>query len=456
MNSSNWIIGLQWFFLLYFVCANSAYILLNLFSIRRLKTHLEATSLDRQLDVYSGFEPPISILVPAFNEQTTIAAPTRSLLELKYSEFEVIVINDGSQDDTLATLTREFSLVMFPDVYWQRIKGKGVRAIYHSTVYPGLRVIDKEHGGKADALNTGINASRYPLYCAVDADTVVARDGLLRAVQPFLENPYAVASCGTVRIANGFDIKDGLVHGVELPQSWFVRKQIIETLRVFLFGRMAWAPLNAVLTVSGAFGLFRKETVIEAGGYRSGIAGTEMELVVRLHRLLRLAKVPYSIAYVPDAICWRNAPEKARLLKHQRIRWQQGLAESLALNLQLLFNPRGGAVSWLTFPFLMIFEWLGPAFEVTGYVFMIAAYVPGLISWQAFVVFLLVAVGFGMLQSVSTLLLEELTFRTYPRIGQLAALLIAAVLENLGYRQRVAWWRFRGLMRRLAQNGIKF
>ncbi|HMJ49550.1 MAG TPA: glycosyltransferase family 2 protein, partial [Burkholderiales bacterium] len=185
MNWAAWINGLQWFFLLYFIAVNVGYILLNLLSIRSLKNYMEAQGL-ADLPAYSGYEPPISILIPAYNEETTMVNLVRSLLQLHYPEFEIIVVNDGSKDNTLAVLQQEFSLVLFPEAYWQRIKGKGVRAIYRSSVHSNLRVIEKEHGGKADALNAGLNASRYPLFCAVSADSILQIDSLRRAVQPFL------------------------------------------------------------------------------------------------------------------------------------------------------------------------------------------------------------------------------------------------------------------------------
>ena len=371
----------------------------------------------------------------------------RTLLNLDFPEFEVVVVNDGSQDNTLATLQREFSLMLFPEAYWQRIKGKGVRAIYRSATNPNLRVIEKENGGKADALNAGINASRYPLFCAVDADSILQRDGLRRAVRPFLENPLTVASGGAVRIANDCGVKDGFVTSIELPKSWLALMQIVESQRTFLFGAMGWSALNAVLIISGAFGLFRKETVIEAGGYNTDTSGEDMELIVRLHYMLRVKGSQYHITFVLDPIFWTIAPEKSRALKTKRTGWQRRMAESLTLNMPLLFNSKGGTVSWLAFPFVTLFEWLGPMFEVMGYIFMISGFALGLISWQVFAVFLLVAIGFGMLLSGTALLLEELSFHIYPKPSQLLKLLLVVLLENFGYRQRVSLWRFIGLMR---------
>lgn len=446
MSLSAWILAAQWFFLLYFIAINMGYIALNLLSLANIKRYLEAHSLEDLPRSFAGFEPPVSVLVPAYNEEATIAASVRSLLQLSYPELEVIVINDGSKDGTLEALKREFALAPFPEAYWRRIEVKPVRGIYRSAAHHNLRVIDKENGGKADALNAGINAARFPLFCVVDADSILERESLRRVVQPFLEDPLTIASGGTVRIANGCRAEGGFLVSVGLPRNVLALFQIVEYLRAFLFGRLGWSPMNAVLIISGAFGLFRKEAVVGAGGYRNDTVGEDMELVVRLHRYHRLQRIPYRVAFVPDPICWTEAPESLKVLGSQRMRWQRGLAESLTMNLRLLFHPRGGAPGWLAFPFMAVFEWLGPMIEVAGYVLMTAAYAFDLISFEAFVTFLIVAFGFGLILSVSALLIEELSFHVYPRPRHLAVLLAAAILENFGYRQLNSLWRMWGLI----------
>jgi cellulose synthase/poly-beta-1,6-N-acetylglucosamine synthase-like glycosyltransferase len=441
------IIAMQWFFLLYFVAINAGYILLNLLSIRSLKRYLEESVLDGLPQIYSGFEQPVSILVPAYNEEATIASSIRSLLQMHYPEFEIIVINDGSSDATLATLIREFALVEIPETNWTRIKVKPVHAIYRSPVHHNLRVIDKENGGKADALNAGINASRFPLFCAMDADSILERSSLQRIVQPFLEYPETIAAGGSVRLANGCKVSGGFLTEVGLPRNPLALLQIVEYLRAFLFGRLGWSPLNAVLIISGAFGLFKKSAVVDAGGYNTTTVGEDMELVLRLHRVFRLKSLRYRITFVPDSICWTEAPESLRVLKSQRTRWQRGLAESLSMNIGLLFHRKGGFPGWLAFPFMVIFEWFGPVVEFVGYTFMIAGFAFGIVSYQALVCFLVVALGFGLMLSVSALLLEEISLHIYPAPGDLAKLLMMVVVENLGYRQLITFWRLLGLMR---------
>jgi cellulose synthase/poly-beta-1,6-N-acetylglucosamine synthase-like glycosyltransferase len=433
----------QWFFLAYFVALNLAYVALTLLAVRFIGRDEDARASLLLPRYFSGLEPPVSLLVPAYNEEATIASSIRSMLQLEYPHFEIIVVNDGSKDRTLEVLEREFALVPFPEAYRVAIPTRRIRGIYRSLRHASLRVIDKENGGKSDALNAGINAARSPLFCAVDADSILQRDSLHRVARPFLEDPTTIASGGTIRLANGCRVSEGFLEEVAMPRSWLARIQIVEYLRAFLFGRLGWSPLNAMLIVSGAFGLFRRNVVIEAGGYRTDTVGEDMELVVRLHRQHRLARKPYRIVFVPDPICWTEAPESLKVLRSQRSRWQRGLLESLTLNRQLLFHPRGGAPAWLAFPVLLLLEAAGPAIEVVGYLFFALSFALGATSAAAFGAFMLAAVGLGLLLSASALMLEELSFHLFRRRRHLWALLAAMLLENLGYRQLTAWWRLR-------------
>jgi cellulose synthase/poly-beta-1,6-N-acetylglucosamine synthase-like glycosyltransferase len=443
----NIVAAAQWFFLFYFVALNLGYILLNLvahIASRDYSARRWAVALHR---AFSGVEPPVSVLVPAYNEEATIATSVRSILQLEYPEYEVVVVNDGSRDSTLQTLIREFAMVPFPDAVRLQVPCSAIRGIYRSTRYRNLRMIDKENGGKADALNAGINVARYPLFCAVDADSALQRDSLWRVVEPFLENPHAIAAGGTVRVANGCTVEGGFLTKVGMPSNPLALFQIVEYLRAFLFGRLGWSPMNAVLVISGAFGLFRRNSVVDIGGYRTDTVGEDMELVVRLHRHHRTKRIPYRIVFVAEPICWTEAPETLRVLKNQRVRWHRGLSESLTMNRSLLLHPRGGAPGWIAMPFMIAFEWLSPLIELVGYIFMTVGWLAGVVSGAAAGAFMLAAIGFGVLLSVSALLLEELDFRIYPGFRHVAALLAAAVAENLGYRQLMSWYRLVGLVR---------
>lgn len=440
----------------YFIGINLGYFALNLISTVAILRYTRAHVLNKLPSAYSSFEMPISLLVPAYCEEANVVESLHSLLQLSYSEYEIVVVNDGSKDRTLEVLKAEFRLVRTAEMVPGRLQTKPVRGVYLSPDYPNLRVIDKVNGGKADALNVGINYARYPLFCSIDADSMLQRDSLQLLVQPFLEDPKTVAAGGMVRVANGCRVQGGFLVQSGLPRNLLALFQIVEYLRAFLFGRMGWSPMNAVLIISGAFGLFRKESVIAAGGYRHGTIGEDMELVVRLHRTLREAGTPYRITFVPDPVCWTEAPEDWKTLQNQRIRWHQGLSQSLSLNWKLLFHPRGGAAGWVAFPFMVVFEWLNPVIEVAGSVFMVWAAVCGYVSLPALVLFLFAAVGVGVVLSLNALLLEEMTFHAYPKLRQILMLFVVVLAENFGYRQINAYWRLIGLWRFAARREAKW
>lgn len=437
----------QWFFLFYFLALNGLYILLNLAAFARVIFYMKTYGEDIGPQLYNGLELPVTIIVPAYNEETTVVKSVEALLQLDYGEYEVLVVADGPKDNTVAVLKEAFDLEPFPEAYRQRINTKPVIQIYRSKRYANLRVIHKANGGKADALNVGINAARYPIFCGVDADSLLQRDSLRRAIAPFLEDPDTVAVGGVIRVANDCRLTDSLNPVIRVPHNMIARFQMVEYLRAFLFGRMGWQSLNAVLIISGAFGLFSKERVVAAGGYLKGSLGEDMELIVRLHRLMRNDGKPYRIAFVPDPVCWTEVPEDFKTLRNQRIRWQRGLAESLWINRGLMLSRKGGYAGWLAFPFFLFFEFLGPVIEVTGFVLMLLLLLLGAINAEAFTVFVALAILAGVLLSLAAMVLEEISFSIYQTKRDLLKMMLASVLENFGYRQLNAWWRMIGMWR---------
>ncbi len=457
MTLQDIIVASQFLFLLYFIGINGGYLLLNVVAFSTLPRFMRRQALHHALpSAHTSFEPPISLIVTAYNEEPVIVSAIRSLLQLDYSEFEILIVNDGSTDRTLAVLREEFRLVPFPEAFRLRVPHAPVCAVYQSTIYPELRVIDKENGGKADAINAGINGARFPLMCPLDADTILQRDSLKLMAQPFLEDRRTIAVGGTVRIANGCEVSAGYLTRVGVPTNFLALFQIIEYLRSFLVARIGFSAINALPLISGAFGLFHKDSVIAVGGYRNDALGEDMELVMRLHRHFLLNGKPYRIKFVADATCWTEAPESRRVLKSQRVRWQRGLMQSVLMNCELLFHPRSGWLGWFAIPFVFFFEGLGGLIELVGLLFMITAVALGLIPWQAFIAFMLVATGLGLLLSTTALLLEEMTFHTYPRTRDLLLLFAAIVLENLGYRQLNAVWRVIGLYKWVTNSQAKW
>lgn len=435
-------------FLAYFLVLTFCTLLLNAIAAWTILRYLGRHPLlgVQQREAFGGFLPPISVLVPAYNEEETIAATIHSLLQLNYPEFEIIVINDGSKDQTVQAAVDAFGLQEFREVHRSNIPTKTVRAVYRSMKFPNLRFIDKENGGKADALNAGINASVYPLYCGIDADSILQQDSLTRCVQPFLEDPTTICAGGTIRIANGCQVEGGFLVATGLPRNPLAMAQVVEYLRAFLFGRLAWSPMNALLVVSGAFGIFHRETVVEAGGYSTGTIGEDMELVVRLHAQMLRQKRRYKIVYLPDPICWTEAPETLKVLANQRVRWQRGLAESLWRHRSLMFSRGSKAVGFLSMPFLVFFELLEPFVEVGGLLYFFWAAAFGEISWSTTILFFTLVVSLGFLQSINAVFLEEVSFRQFKSLPHIAKLLASAILENVGYRQLNTWWRLKGLV----------
>ena len=431
------IVAFNVFVLFYFVVLNSIYLLLFLISLVEVLKFVRRTFFSdyRQL-MQSDMTWPISVLIPVHDEEESVLETVRSMLTVNYGEFEIVVINDGSKDASLRRLIDAYELRRVDRPYKREIPTGIVRGVYASLVHPNLTVIDKEKGGKADALNVGINVARYPLFCSIDGDSVIEDNALLRVVKPFMERPTeTVAAGGIVRIVNGCEVKDGRVTRITLSDRVLPILQVVEYLRAFLTGRVGWSNLRSLLIISGAFGLYKKREVVEIGGYAHDTDTEDLELVVRLHAHMRRKKVKYRVVFVPDPVCWTEAPETFRVLARQRNRWHRGLLQTLWLHKRMLFNPRYGTVGLIAFPYFVLFELLGPFIETFGCVAVIGSYVLGILDVQFFVMFLAVAVLYGMFLSIAAILLEEISFRRYPAWIDLMKLLAYSVLENFGYRQ---------------------
>jgi cellulose synthase/poly-beta-1,6-N-acetylglucosamine synthase-like glycosyltransferase len=439
-----WYAGLM---LLYFIGINSYYLVLTVAGFwRTRRTVQELQRPDQRRLMRSPLTPPVSVLAPAFNEETSVVDTVRSLLMLDYPIFEVILVNDGSKDGTLERLVAAFELKPSARSYELTVPSRRIRGVYESSAYPSLVVVDKVNGGKADALNAGLNLALYPLFCAIDADSILEADALLRLVRPFVEAPgVTIAAGGVVRVANGCDIRGGRVRQVQLVRRLLPLIQIVEYLRAFLFGRMGWSSGNSLLVISGAFGLFDKRTALQAGGYATNTVGEDMELVVRMHRLLHDRKQQYRIGFVPDPICWTEVPESFRVLRRQRTRWQRGLIDTLWRHRGMMGRPRYGTIGLVALPGFAVFEMVSPIIEFAGYVTLPLLMLLGYLDLSYACAFMLLSILYSILVSILAVLLEDITFRRYPKPSDMAVLVCAAVLEHLGYRQLTVWWRVRAL-----------
>ena len=450
---TDWLIGslsdiAAWatlFIVLVGLAQNTIYILQLILAARELTANPPIHRLALLWKRYADLAPPIALLSPAYNEERSIVDSVRSMLALEYPAFEVIVINDGSKDSTLQTLKDAFDLQPLSRAFPTDIDHKPIRGIYSAPRIPRLIVIDKENGGKADALNAGINVSRAPVFCSMDADSILESDSLIRAVRPFIDDPgNVIAVGGTVRLANGSRIEDGRVTEVRVPTNPLALFQVIEYLRAFLMARLAWSKLGTLTIISGAFGLFRRAPVIEVGGYQRGTVGEDMELVIKLHKYCRQSKRPYRIAYLPEPVCWTEAPETLKILRRQRARWHRGSLETFFRHAGMFLNPRYGRVGVVGFGNIFFIDVLGPIVEVLGYILIPVFWLTGILSIEFLLAYLAVSFTFGITVSVCSLALEEVQLKRFPRVRHLLVLTLIAILENFGYRQINNFWRILG------------
>lgn len=432
----------------YYLASNLIYLVLlavALLSSRAHHQHLASLRLERMK--LSPLTPPITLIAPAHNEEGSIIPSVRSLLRLDYPELEVVVVNDGSKDRTLAKLTEEYHLEPARMLYIPHIKSAPVRDVYRSKCEPRLLVVDKEPGGsKADAVNAGLNAATSPYTCVVDADSMLESDALLRIMVKILEDPKRViAAGGIVRVLNGCELSGGKIRSVRLPKSPIVIIQVIEYLRAFLIGREAWGRGNMLTIISGAFGVFRRDVILSVGGYRAEAIGEDFDLVARIHRKMLDEKRDYCITFVPDPVCWTEVPPTAKSLGRQRARWQKGLVDTLWPNRDMLFRRKYGRIGWLAFPYMWVFEFLAPVLELAGLAAIALAATLGILSRTFFWEFLIYGYLFAAMISVGAVLQEEVTYRRYNDWRDVVRLILFCFLEQIPYRQLHLIWRLQGM-----------
>ncbi|HEU4496212.1 MAG TPA: glycosyltransferase family 2 protein, partial [Flavobacterium sp.] len=401
--------------LAYAVLLMSSYLMLARLSIRELRDYLKKNSfVDYDVLLSSEYAPRLSLIAPAYNESFTIEENVKSLLSLNYSSYQVIVVNDGSKDNSMEILAATYDLVLSGIEYSQKIHTKNIKGIYVSrnAAYKKLIVVDKENGGKADALNVGLNIAQNPYVVCIDVDCILDKDSLLKLAKPFLESygKRVIATGGVVRIANQCIIKNGRLVEVNIPDKMLPRIQVLEYLRAFLLGRMAWGRLDGLLLISGAFGAFDKEIALLAGGYSTKTVGEDMELIVRMRRYMLENKIPYTVSYIPDPLCWTEAPEEFKIFKKQRSRWMRGTIETLSIHKKMFLNPKYKLLGMLSVPYWALFEFMAPAIEFIGLIITAAFIIFGLLNWHFFLLLLLFVYFFAILFSVIGLYSEERTY----------------------------------------------
>lgn len=428
--------GFQWAVFGYFLLLNVTYTAITVYAFRYVGVGRAAVGELLQLRhrMAGANARPISVLVPAYNEALTIIDTVLSALNAQYPEHEVIVIDDGSSDDTLARLVARFDARPVERPVLRQLEHQPVVATYLSASHPNLWIISKRNGGKADALNAGLEFSGYPLVCAIDADTLLEPDALLRLGQQFTYDKRLVALGGAVRVLNGCTVQDAQVVDRRAPRGLIECTQAAEYIRGFLAGRVASQRFRSLLIISGAFGLFRKDLLVAIGGYRKTV-GEDMDVVIRLHRYCRDQHIDYHVGFVPEPVCWTQVPSDLGSLLQQRNRWQRGLIDSLWHNRAMFLNPRYGIVGLLGFPYFLFFELLGPVIEFLGYACFVLLMLLGQVNAAVALLFFMVAVLWGMWLNVAAALIDSLVLHRYRRLADTLRIALYGSIEFLGFRQ---------------------
>ena len=437
------------FLFLYTIVIIFAYIILAILSAFTLVSYLRKNSfIDYNSILSSPLAPGISIIAPAYNENKTIVDNIRALIHLYYPDFEVIIVNDGSTDNSMEKIIEAYDLEKVNFFVNYRLETNIVRGVYKSRnrSYKNLIVVDKENGGKADALNVGMNISSKDYFVSMDVDSVIEHDALLKLVKPFMEetDKKVIATGGVIRIANSCVIENGQVLQVNLPTKLLPRFQVLEYMRAFLMARMAWSRLNGLLIISGALGMFDKEVAIKCGGYFSQTVGEDMELVVRMRRYMVMHKQPYSVHYIPDPLCWTECPTSIRIFERQRNRWTRGSIDTLLIHRKLFFNPRYGLMGMLSYPFWFFFEWLAPVVEGFGIVYFVLMMIFSHINIPFFLLLCLFIYVYAVCISTYAILFEQVTFHRYSKKSDIFKLILCAIIEPFTYQFLNLWAALRG------------
>lgn len=426
------------------------YALLAILSFLNIRLYLKKESYtDYSVILGSPLAPGISVVAPAFNESVTIVQNIRSLLTLDYPKYEIIIINDGSTDDTLAKVIEEFSMIKVDYAYDVKLKSKPVRGVYKSTndAYAKLIVVDKENGkAKADAVNAGINICSYPYFLCTDVDCILHEATLQKLIKPILEDDQnrVIATGATLRLSNSCEVDGGVITKIRAPRPLLARFQEMEYIRAFVLGKMGWSYINAVPNVSGGLGMFDKEIAVRAGGYDAASFGEDMELMMRMNRYTKENKIKSAIRYIPVTLCWTEGPTTLKIFMRQRTRWGRGLIQLMVAHRKMFFNSRYGIVGMLTFPYNFFFELLAPLVEFLGIIYYIIIAIMGQVNWPYAIILLIFVYTYSVMISTLAVLWDQLTFQYYKTWGDVVRICMMVFIEMIIYHPLIVIFALRG------------
>lgn len=441
--------GYEYFIFFYASTLFFSYLVLAVFSFISITRYKNFdTEIDDEKLLKSNLAPGISVIAPAYNEEKTILVNVKSLLTLNYPLFEVIIVNDGSNDKTLDILIEEFDLVEAPFAYVEKIKSQPYKRTFKSQnpKYEILTVIDKENGGtKADAFNAGLNASIFPYYLNTDVDCILARNTLTKMIKTILSSEVRIIAVGaTLRMSNNCEIEEGIITRVRPPKAFIPRFQELEYIRSYLLGKMGWELINAVPNVSGGLGMFDKEIAIKAGGYRADSHAEDMDMLTRMAEFMMKNKMEYKIGYIPLSFCWTEGPPNIKILGRQRTRWASGLFQMFHEHRKILLNPKYKKLGLVTFPYIFIFEFLAPIIETFGLLFSIFLFFYGYVNWSFVPVILLYSYSFAIMISSVVIIWDQMTFKYYNTTREVLTLFITAFIEPILYHPMIMFFSLKG------------
>ncbi|MBR7166982.1 MAG: glycosyltransferase family 2 protein [Bacteroidaceae bacterium] len=433
--------------------------IVSLIQIRRRKKYNSAEYIKRIL-LNSPHTPGISIIAPAYNEETTVVDNVNSLLGMDYPKFEVIIVNDGSKDNTLEKLIKNFDLIEVPYNYIEYVKTKPYKRLFKSTneKYKRLVVVDKENGGtKADASNAGINVAQYPYFVCTDVDCILNPQGLYYLIWDVLSSEKRViAVSATMRMANSCTMKDGRLAKIHPPISPLPLFQELEYIRSFLIGKTWWAAIGGMPNVSGGFGLFDTEIAIRVGGYHGQSMAEDMDMIARMTSYMYHTETPYKVTQVPQTVCWTEGPSTLTIFNRQRTRWGRGLFQFFHLYWDIVFNRQYGIYGTVTLPYLFIFEFLGPIIEFIGFIVLLFLMISGAINWTTFWLLLITVYIFMQFINTMSICFDNYTESTYSKRRWYAWLIIPSVLEAFIYHPITVIFALKGYISYLTTGDFKW